>query len=91
MNCRPGDTALIMHGDQAGQSVTCERLFRLGDFPGFWPRLELGPVWVVDRQCTWRDDESGKFEMYPAVPDKFLMPIRPDEMRNEQHALEVVA
>jgi hypothetical protein len=83
MNCTQGDLALIVAGPIAGTLVTCLEFLPAGWWrddlpPGIEQQIDeaVGPLWRVDRPvpCEAPFAAGGVYW----VPDKFLMPIRPE-------------
>lgn len=82
MNCKPGDMAIVLgNSTETGKFVTCIELVPTGvrlcatepaDGRSSYAAEEYGPLWQIDRALEW----DGIWACY--VPDKYLMPIRPD-------------
>jgi hypothetical protein len=74
LNCKSGDLALIVRGEETGKMVTCIRL----EDPGCRFRPELrGCVWLIDRELEWTSNKGNSY-LGAYCPDEYLMPIRPD-------------
>jgi hypothetical protein len=83
MKCRPGDMAILSAGSDAGHAVTC---IRVEDPPSpFHIAGNYGPIWLLDKPVTWRHVFAFmESEKVPYWPDRFLQPIRPDELPDEE-------
>ncbi len=100
MNCRKGDLALVLSGPSAGQMVTCLESLPAGwqrdDLP---PAIRqrggrqqiaesAGALWRVDREIEWGETAESRRYGLPTrmhvVPDRALMPIRPDGESDQQ-------
>lgn len=99
MNCRPDDLALVIGGPRAdwGKCVRCIRLVQAGESVSSdrGPGKVLDnpqPMWLVDRSLTCKFSQAGIFAgacQAPYVWDKYLRPIRPDELPVEERRTEV--
>jgi hypothetical protein len=101
MNCKQGDIALVTSGASAGIMVTCLEALPVGwqrdDLPRGYHQpisVEAGPLWRVDRPIDWGHTPESRRYRLPTrlcvVPDKFLMPIRPNDDQDEAHEIEPV-
>lgn len=88
MNCKQGDLAMIIGGKtQGGKVVTCLRLLSRDEHQ---VHDDEGPVWAVDRDCSFQTPRGSVWRRY--CPDKVLMPINPspdDETVKESDALTI--
>lgn len=72
MNCKQGDLALVIAGDNAGRVLTCLRLIAADS-----KYSADAPIWRVDRNITWYHSYTGKKALFTICPDSILMPINP--------------
>lgn len=86
MNCKPGDMAMVVggdHGSNIGKVVTCLRLVPASECQ-WHPRH--GPIWVIDTELK-ANSIIGEVWVKQA-PDKFLMPINPGNLHDEEEKVE---
>ena len=82
LRCKPGDMALIIRSScgNEGKIVTC--LEFIGKENDNWHAN--GDRWRIDRKIPWTD-KSGRIRgEHDTISDRYLMPIRPDEIKGER-------
>lgn len=88
MNCKPGDMAIIVGNSAAvGIMVTCIRLESPNFGVTYLPVKE--PCWKISRPIPWfanHDNLNGSVLIgnVPYCEDKFLLPIRPDALEDDE-------
>jgi len=89
MNCKQGDTAIVIKGKNSGKVLTCVRLTPKIEVSlalkckGFWYTSEIPEeiYWEVDTPIVWGDgvmDESINY-----IADSFLRPIKDSNGEDE--------
>jgi hypothetical protein len=93
LNCECGDLALVIDGPSTGKLVTCIELLPAGapveNLPFGWELTideSVGPLWRVDRFIVWPERHTMHL-----VPDKALMPVRPEPDEGAKESGRTVA
>jgi hypothetical protein len=73
MRCKQGDLAVFVRSDAGneGRVVTCVRLAAIGELEMLGWRLDVGPVWVIDRGVL-----TNHGRLVPLAADSYLCPLR---------------
>lgn len=92
MRCKEGDLAIVIKAENPqdiGMMVTCLKFVgvALVTHPNGEKYLSQDrDIWEIDRQVTWvyRDDTPDMRIQVNLAPDSYLLPIRPDEHKDEE-------
>lgn len=81
MRCKENDMALISGFNEVndGKMVTCKKFLGHSQKYSFYQHNDL---WEIDRLVTWYTYQNQEVQ-FPYVPDSCLIPIRPDELKEE--------
>lgn len=90
MNCKPGDMAIVIRGEIAGQVLTCLRLANSFEVRAYHFPEDIA-IWKVDRLMSWTDFwNECSHQQIPYCVDSALMPIRPLDDEVTERLEEIV-
>ncbi len=93
MNCKQGDLAVIIKGYHTGETVTCLEYLGKVRILTDWPPVNLrgDNYWRIDKEVGFKTISRITGEVIvennrPYVPDDWLMPIRPEDLSEEERS-----
>lgn len=81
MNCKQGDTAIVISGDMFGHILKCVKY--LGYVRVGIHYSKHDDLWEVDEKIEWVNPFTGEEVAIEYFPDKWLMPLAGDGVDDE--------